>query len=131
MIEKMSPRGRSASPRPELGTKAGGNTWQALVGAKRLKAEDIIYLSAKLEAKLVKKIDDPSHTGEAEAGKIWQIKFNQSGKKLDSLIDQIGQTPLPPYIKIKENNHRKAGSRRWREKISQVTRRFLPKTKAR
>jgi S-adenosylmethionine:tRNA ribosyltransferase-isomerase len=73
--------------------KVNSNNWQALIGGKRLKQNDFIFLPNKLKVKLIRKLDV----------KIWQIQFNFSSKKLENLIEQVGQTPLPPYIKTADN----------------------------
>ena len=66
------------------------NIWECMVGG-RAKLDDLIYFQ-DLECQVVKKIED----------KIWQIKFNKAGQELEELIEQIGQTPLPPYIKTQD-----------------------------
>lgn len=43
----------------------------------------------ELSLKLIKKLD----------GMSWRVEFNHSGDELNKLIDQLGETPLPPYIK--------------------------------
>lgn len=65
----------------------------AMIGARNLKVEDVIYFDKKLDAKIISDID----------GKTKQIKFNLSGDKLEKIINSIGHTPLPPYIKIKDS----------------------------
>ncbi|MBT6691640.1 tRNA preQ1(34) S-adenosylmethionine ribosyltransferase-isomerase QueA [Candidatus Parcubacteria bacterium] len=67
--------------------------WQAMIGGRNLNIDDIIYFDKKLEAQIIKNID----------GKTKQIKFNKSGQKLNTIIDQIGHTPIPPYIKVGDN----------------------------
>ncbi|MBU1202531.1 tRNA preQ1(34) S-adenosylmethionine ribosyltransferase-isomerase QueA [Patescibacteria group bacterium] len=67
--------------------------WLAMIGGRNLKVGDAIYFDKKLEAKIIKDID----------GKTKQVKFNKSGKELDKIIDNIGHTPLPPYIKTKDS----------------------------
>lgn len=77
-----------------LTEKQGKGYWLAMIGARNLKVGDGIYFKHKLEAKITKNID----------GKTKQIKFNLEGKKLESIIDKIGHTPLPPYIKTKDSS---------------------------
>ena len=67
--------------------------WSALIGARHMKVGDYIYFQKGLEAKIIKDLD----------GKTKQIKFNLAGQRLNKLIDQIGHTPLPPYIKTKDS----------------------------
>lgn len=77
-----------------LTEKITNSTWLAMIGARNLKVGDSIYLADKLVAKIIKDVD----------GKTKQIKFNQVGKKLEAIIDSIGHTPLPPYIKTKDSS---------------------------
>lgn len=67
--------------------------YQAMIGARNLKVGDVIYFDKKLEAKISKDID----------GKTKEIVFNKGGSSLDKIIDVIGHTPTPPYIKIKDS----------------------------
>jgi len=67
--------------------------WQAMIGGRKLKIGDIIYFDQDLQAEIRKDID----------GKTKQIKFSLAGKKLNTIIDQIGHTPIPPYIKVKDS----------------------------
>ncbi|MFA6604761.1 MAG: tRNA preQ1(34) S-adenosylmethionine ribosyltransferase-isomerase QueA [Patescibacteria group bacterium] len=65
----------------------------AMIGGRNIKIGDTIYFGKKLEAKIIDNID----------GKIKQIKFNLANKKLENIIEAIGHTPLPPYIKTKDS----------------------------
>lgn len=69
------------------------NIWQALIGGRHLKEGDKIYMPHGLVAEVVFNPPD----------KVKTIKFNYSGAKLNKLIVQVGQTPLPPYIKTKDS----------------------------
>jgi S-adenosylmethionine:tRNA ribosyltransferase-isomerase len=66
------------------------NLWQALARpARRLqKGTQLSFGKSGLEARVVDLLDDG----------LRLIKF-ETGESLESLIDQIGETPLPPYIK--------------------------------
>ena len=66
------------------------NLWQALARpARRLqKGTQISFGKPELEARVVDLLDDG----------LRLIKF-ETGESLDHVIDQIGETPLPPYIK--------------------------------
>ena len=77
--------------------------WLALIGARNLKIGDSIYFAKKLEAKITAVISPTGGSPSGRDGKTKQIKFNLSGKKLESIIDNIGHTPLPPYIKTKDS----------------------------
>lgn len=64
-----------------------GNLWEAL--GRNLKiGKRIIFDNSKLEAVIEKKNDE-----------IYEIRFNLSGKDLNSEIKKIGLTPIPPYIR--------------------------------
>ncbi len=65
------------------------NIWEVLIGGKRMQIGKKVIFSKGFECTLTKKID----------GGVWKVKFNCSGQKLDSLIDQYGNIPIPPYIK--------------------------------
>jgi len=70
------------------------NRWRALL--KNFKAKEAskkLSINKNLEAIAEKNIEK----------NIWQIKFNQSGKKLKNLIYRLGKTPTPPYIKRESN----------------------------
>lgn len=68
-------------------------TSRALIGGRNIKVGDTIFLGKNLEATIVKDID----------GKNKEIKFNKFGKNLEKIIENIGHTPLPPYIKTKDS----------------------------
>ena len=65
------------------------NQWKCLVGGRRARVGLEVKFGEKLAGKLVKDNGDST----------WDIDFNYQGKKLMSFIEEIGQTPLPPYIK--------------------------------
>jgi len=70
-------------------TQHKNNIWNVLVGNRRKHIGLEIIFSSQLKGKLIKQVD----------ASVWQIKFNQTGKKLEKLIDLCGQVPIPPYIK--------------------------------
>ncbi len=53
----------------------------------------IVFNDSDLTALIEKKIDD-----------IYQVKFNLKGEEFFKEIEQIGETPLPPYIKRDRQN---------------------------
>jgi len=72
-----------------LVSERADGTWEALAKpGRRLKQGKAIIFSQDLTAELVDKLDD---------GKVI-LKFNAAGN-LAEIVDRIGQTPLPPYIK--------------------------------
>ena len=75
-------------------SRVNGSAWQAMVGGRHLKVGDKLYFNRGLVASIVKDIDT----------KVRLLKFNKNGSNLDKIISQIGHTPLPPYIKVKDSN---------------------------
>jgi S-adenosylmethionine:tRNA ribosyltransferase-isomerase len=73
--------------------RAGDNRWWAFVkNAKRIKLDDVVSFGAGVEARAAERADD---------GRIlWQ--FLQAAP-IESLLDQIGAMPLPPYIASKRD----------------------------
>jgi S-adenosylmethionine:tRNA ribosyltransferase-isomerase len=71
------------------------NMWQALTRpARRLqKGARIVFGKSKLQAEVVESLN----------GGVRLIRF-ETDQDLDRLIDQIGETPLPPYIKREQGS---------------------------
>ncbi|PIQ92127.1 MAG: tRNA preQ1(34) S-adenosylmethionine ribosyltransferase-isomerase QueA [Parcubacteria group bacterium CG11_big_fil_rev_8_21_14_0_20_39_14] len=68
--------------------------WQSLL--KNYKIKEVskkLFIGKSLEAIIEKNIEK----------NIWQIKFNQSGKKLKKTISLFGEAPTPLYIRRKSN----------------------------
>ncbi len=65
---------------------------QCMIGGKIKLNNKILFNN--LECEVIKDLGD----------KLWEIKFNKSGQDLEDLIEQIGQTPLPPYIKTQDSD---------------------------
>ena len=71
----------------------GSTQWEALARpARRLPSGKTIIFSERLAAKVIDKFPD---------GKLL-IQFLHNGD-LDELIDEVGSTPLPPYVKRDQN----------------------------
>ena len=91
------------------------NIWTALIDGRGREVGLKLFFSKNLKGEIVKKLQDG----------IWEIRFNQSGKKLEKLIFELGQMPLPPYIKqknIKTEKHknrrtRKQENKRWYQTV--------------
>jgi len=66
--------------------------WQALIGNRRKKAGQIIEFGRRLRCEIVGRINEA----------VWEVKFNKSGYQLEKLVDEIGEVPTPPYIKIED-----------------------------
>ncbi|MFA4833252.1 MAG: tRNA preQ1(34) S-adenosylmethionine ribosyltransferase-isomerase QueA [Patescibacteria group bacterium] len=85
-IPPPTPRLRRTSPTPLL---KEGNIWQCLLGGKRRREGLEIKFSQGLECRVIKDNKDGT----------WEIKFSKGGKKFMKVVEKIGLTPLPPYIK--------------------------------
>ncbi len=66
--------------------------YQVMVGGRRFKPGDKINFAKNFYGHFIKQ----------EKDNIWQFQFNVTGQILNKKIEQYGQTPLPPYIKIKD-----------------------------
>jgi len=66
----------------------GNGLWECLVGHSRIKAGLVVEFEYKLQAVLQEQVDQ-----------TWLVQFNKRGEELRHLINLLGQTPLPPYIK--------------------------------
>lgn len=91
-----------------LHQKIRGSLWQCLIGGPRRKEGLEVKFGRCLECVIVKDNKDGT----------WQVKFNKSGNELMKIVNQIGLTPLPPYIKKKQKNNKtraKAGQARKQE----------------
>lgn len=73
--------------------KLAKDVYQVMVGGRRFKVGDEISFAKNFTGIFTKQVKD----------NIWELKFNIAGIALDKKIEQYGQTPLPPYIKIKDN----------------------------
>lgn len=86
------------SPTPLIkGVRSEGEVWQCLVGGKGRKNNMEIKIE-NLEARILKNNEDGT----------WDVLFDKSGKALMQIVNKIGQTPLPPYIKREEEKKLKA-----------------------
>lgn len=71
-----------------LHQKLRANSWECLLRGK-IKEGLVIHLDKELEAKVVKNNNNGT----------WEVDFSLSGLKFWRVINQIGEVPLPPYIK--------------------------------
>lgn len=71
-----------------LHQKMKAGTWQCLLRG-RIKEGLIVAFKNKLQAAVIGNNNDGT----------WQVKFNLRGQKFWDAINQIGEVPLPPYIK--------------------------------
>ncbi|MDD4333276.1 MAG: tRNA preQ1(34) S-adenosylmethionine ribosyltransferase-isomerase QueA [Patescibacteria group bacterium] len=80
-----------------------GETWQCLVGGLRGKNCMEVEFAHGLAGKIFKNNNDGT----------WEVKFNKSGNNFMKIIEKIGQTPLPPYIKRQDSRKQIADSRNY------------------
>jgi len=78
--------------------KLSGDTYQTLIKpGRRLHVGDFVNFRDKLAGEVIfKNLEDG----------MAQIKFSASNEILDNLIEELGETPLPQYIKSEGNHHR-------------------------
>ncbi|MDD5031694.1 MAG: tRNA preQ1(34) S-adenosylmethionine ribosyltransferase-isomerase QueA [Patescibacteria group bacterium] len=81
--------GQSSSKASETGLYQGEAIWRCLLGGKGRKEGLEIKFDQGLAGKIIKDNKDGT----------WEVKFNKGGKKLMKVVEKIGLTPLPPYIK--------------------------------
>lgn len=86
--ETTSGTGRAAIEVTLLRQMAG-NVWQVLAKpARKLAVAETIAFDGGLSAEVLHKAD----------GGVVELRFSQSGDKLQATIEEIGAMPLPPYI---------------------------------
>ncbi len=66
--------------------------WECLVGGRGLKIGDKILFDKKLIGEIA-----------SDEGKIKKVKFNFANQNFLKIVERIGHTPLPPYIKTQDN----------------------------
>ena len=66
------------------------NQYECLIGNRRKKVGQTVVFSKNFFCQIIKQINQS----------VWQVKFNQSGKRLEHAINQYGLVPTPPYIKV-------------------------------
>jgi len=99
LLRKIPPLNLPLSPAIKDGVnkgekKRGGEVWQCLIGNHGRKENLIVEFKLGLTAEILKNNRDGS----------WLVKFNKGGKELMKVVNQIGQVPLPPYIKRKRDS---------------------------
>jgi S-adenosylmethionine:tRNA ribosyltransferase-isomerase len=63
--------------------------WECLIGGKKIKVGKIILFESNLKCEIIKNNEDGT----------WLVRFNKNEKQMMAIVEQIGETPLPPYIK--------------------------------
>ncbi len=66
--------------------------WECLVGGPRARIGLQIVFDQGLVGELVERLENS-----------WLVKFNQLGEEMMRIVEQIGQTPIPPYIKTPDS----------------------------
>lgn len=77
-----------------LNQKIRGSLWQCILGGHRRRQGLELEFRQGLEGKVI--TDNRDGT--------WNVKFNKSGEALMEIVNKIGQTPLPPYIKRRRDS---------------------------
>ncbi|PIY96158.1 MAG: tRNA preQ1(34) S-adenosylmethionine ribosyltransferase-isomerase QueA [Candidatus Kerfeldbacteria bacterium CG_4_10_14_0_8_um_filter_42_10] len=67
--------------------------WEVLIGGKGRKIGLKINFPHGLKGEIIK----------SKQNGIWQVRFNIGGKKFQSILNEVGEAPTPPYIKQKSN----------------------------
>lgn len=75
-----------------LTKKIESNIWECLVRGHGLKIGDKIYFEKKLVAEIM-----------SDGAKLKKVKFNLAELDFLKLVERIGHTPLPPYIKTEDS----------------------------
>ncbi len=78
-----------------LHRKIRGSLWQCLLGGHGRKEGLEIKFERGLECEVLKNNNNGT----------WEVKFNKSGEQMTKIVNKIGKTPLPPYIKRSEQRH--------------------------
>lgn len=68
-----------------------GGCWEVI--GRKLKNKEIERLGRGLECEISEKLENGN----------WLVKFNLRGKKFREALEKVGETPLPPYIKVKDS----------------------------
>jgi len=68
-------------------------TWECLLGGKIRREGMELEFKQGLKAKVLRRQKD----------RTWVLKFNFTGKKFNNVLQKIGETPTPPYIKQTSN----------------------------
>ena len=72
---------------------SGRGKWEVIGKKLRFKIYDLRFKDILLKCEIVKRLPNGN----------WLAKFNLSGKNFRQVLDKIGETPLPPYIKVKDS----------------------------
>ncbi|MBT7552945.1 tRNA preQ1(34) S-adenosylmethionine ribosyltransferase-isomerase QueA [bacterium] len=81
--------------------KINKHTWECLIGGRALKINDKIYFASLAESR--REVDLQGEIIKDIDGKTKQVKFNLADEDFLQLVEKIGHTPLPPYIKTEDS----------------------------
>jgi len=71
-----------------LHKKKRKNIWECMLGGKNIKTNLELVFDKGLEARTIKQNEN-----------IWDLEFNMSYNEMTNVINDIGEVPVPPYIK--------------------------------
>lgn len=74
-----------------LGSNADGVTWEAILRMKKPTIGTTLNINKKTWAHIVNRISATSH-------ETWAIQFHIPPESFEQLIEEVGTTPIPPYI---------------------------------
>ncbi len=80
-----------------LHQKIRGSFWQCLVGGRGARVGLEVEFNRGLKCEIIKDNKDGT----------WEVKFNKRGSEFMKIVERIGLTPLPPYIKRETNNEKR------------------------
>ncbi len=73
--------------------KIKGNEWEVIGKKLRFKIYDLRFKNVLLKCEIVRRLENGN----------WLARFNLKGGKFKEFLEQVGETPLPPYIKTKDS----------------------------
>lgn len=85
----------SGRAKPGEKNKQQTSVWQCLIGGRGAKCGLDIFFEKELSAQVLKDNQDGT----------WELAFNLAKDKMMAVVEKIGQTPLPPYIKRPKSNN--------------------------
>ncbi len=72
-----------------LHRRQNDSVWQCMLGGRGAKVGLMVVFNKGLEGEVIKNNNDGT----------WEVKFNKAREAMIKVVNQIGQVPLPPYIK--------------------------------
>ena len=90
----LQPSSLNPSPTHSSRERGARGVWQCLLGGRGARQGLEIIFGRQLECV----VEQDNRDG------TWQVKFNKFGQELMKVVNKIGLTPLPPYIKKDQEN---------------------------